>query len=451
MLVDRRDWGSQSFMAGDTLMVNRVGTQGIGSAAYWWAREVGGLARAVLYLTEKQPIWQLVFADDFDWTAEGPFIPDNIILAIAFLAALGVPWAWKKFGGGIEYEWIGLWTDWARFSTGLSLKRGTWIADYCRKRLDDNGVLIRELTEVLGRFVFAAQAIEHVKPLLGPLYAWVAMMPPGAYVPLPGAVRILLRFLEFIFRSDEWRISGVVADGERNGRGSFRADARAKGDVIEGGGWKISDSGDPSESKWVSFTLDRVSAPWAYVAGEPFRSIAAIELYTTLITVMTLCDKDCDGLLQLTSLAGETDNQGNSFAVGRLLSTKFPLNIVLMELALQLHKRGMVLDLSWIPREQNVEADELSNGVFRNFTDSNRITVDISKMDFLVLPLLMEEAELFYGELLTKKKKKQEDKLMLKPKAVAPGNVIDKSVIINTAGGSWMRAGLPLKNRKRKP
>jgi hypothetical protein len=237
----------------------------------------------------------------------------------------------------------------------------------------------------------------------------------------------------------------------RNRRGSFRADARAKGDVIEGGGWKISDSGDPSESKWVSFTLDRVSAPWAYAAGEPFRSIAAIELYTTLITVMTLCDKDCDGLLQLTSLAGETDNQGNSFAVGRLLSTKFPLNVVLMELALQLHKRGMVLDLSWIPREQNVEADELSNGVFRNFTDSNRITVDISKMDFLVLPLLMEEAELFYGELLTKKKKKQEDRLMLKSKAVAPGKVIDKSVIIYTGGGSWMGAGLPLKNRKRKP
>ena len=72
-------------------------------------------------------------------------------------------------------------------------------------------------------------------------------------------------------------------------------------------------------------------------------------------------------------------------------------------------------------------------------------------MDFLVLPLLMEEAELFYGDLLTKKKKKQEDKLMMKPKAVAPGNVIDKSVIINTAGGSWIRAGLPLKNRKRKP
>jgi hypothetical protein len=38
-----------------------------------------------------------------------------------------------------------------------------------------------------------------------------------------------------------------------------------------------------------------------------------------------------------------------------------------------------------------------------------------------------------------------EDKVILKPKAAAPGKVIDKSIVVNTNGGSW------LKSRKRKP
>ena len=36
-----------------------------------------------------------------------------------------------------------------------------------------------------------------------------------------------------------------------------------------------------------------------------------------------------------------------------------PLCIVLMELAVQLEARSCELDLSWTPRDQNVEADEL--------------------------------------------------------------------------------------------
>jgi hypothetical protein len=79
------------------------------------------------------------------------------------------------------------------FSTGGSLKRGSWIADYCKKGLELNNVLEQE---VLGRFVFAAQEIEHWFPLLGPLDEWVSMLPPGAFVKLPGAVRLLLRFIE---------------------------------------------------------------------------------------------------------------------------------------------------------------------------------------------------------------------------------------------------------------
>jgi hypothetical protein len=39
-----------------------------------------------------------------------------------------------------------------------------------------------------------------------------------------------------------------------------------------------------------------------------------------------------------------------------------------MEFARRLHSPGTTLDLSGIPREQNLEADELSNGIFRQFS-----------------------------------------------------------------------------------
>ena len=47
--------------------------------------------------------------------------------------------------------------------------------------------------------------------------------------------------------------------------------------------------------------------------------------------------------------------------VSRLLTTKFPLACFLMELALQLQSREADLELFWLPRLQNVEADALTN------------------------------------------------------------------------------------------
>jgi hypothetical protein len=81
----------------------------------------------------------------------------------------------------------------------------------------------------------------------------------------------------------------------RSSRESFRADARAQGEVIEGGGWLLPDSGDPAEAGRISLELNRINARWTYVAGDPLRSIAAVELYTTLVTVRTLRGKGSDG------------------------------------------------------------------------------------------------------------------------------------------------------------
>ena len=61
------------------------------------------------------------------------------------------------------------------------------------------------------------------------------------------------------------------------------------------------------------------------------------------------------------TLSGSTDNKGNSHAIAKMMTTKFPLCAILMELAAQLQDKELNLQLHWVPRDQNTEADELSN------------------------------------------------------------------------------------------
>ena len=51
------------------------------------------------------------------------------------------------------------------------------------------------------------------------------------------------------------------------------------------------------------------------------------------------------------ALTGATDNQSNQVALRRHMTTRFPLCLVLMELASQLELRNMDLELKWRPRE----------------------------------------------------------------------------------------------------
>jgi hypothetical protein len=71
-------------------------------------------------------------------------------------------------------------------------RRAIWVADWCGGKCDHTSVLMQEVIEVLGRLAFATQAVEHFKPLLGPLFAWTAAVPSGSFVELPSMVRLIL-------------------------------------------------------------------------------------------------------------------------------------------------------------------------------------------------------------------------------------------------------------------
>ena len=186
----------------------------------------------------------------------------------------------------------------------------------------------------------------NVRPFLGPVYAWVAQLPQGLVATLPLSICLLL---EFIKKEVERAPMTAPKPLMSHVKDVFRIDAKAEGDKICVGGWE-SFSGDTQRARWFSVRLDKKSAPWAYVKGEPFRAIAALELVATLVAVCVFGPgaawRECAATAVI---AGFTDNAGNTFVVDKMMTTAFPLSIILMELAAQLDALGSVLSLSWVP------------------------------------------------------------------------------------------------------
>ena len=58
----------------------------------------------------------------------------------------------------------------------------------------------------------------------------------------------------------------------------------------------------------------------------------------------------------------------------------------------------MILNLGWVPRDQNEEADALTNGDFAAFDASRRVHVKVAEISWLILPRMLEVAEQIYEQ-----------------------------------------------------
>ena len=150
-------------------------------------------------------------------------------------------------------------------------------------------------------------------------------------------------------------------------------------------------------------TLAESTAPWAFCKGLPYKTIAALELYATLVSVMLFTEPERAYSDATLSLTGSTDNAGNTFAVRKLMSTKFPLCVMVMELASQLEQRGLDLQLHWIPRESNQPADDLTNNCFDRFDPARRIDATAADLKWIVLPWLVAEASALFDQVAATK------------------------------------------------
>jgi hypothetical protein len=190
----------------------------------------------------------------------------------------------------------------------------------------------------------------------------------------------------------------------------FRADAKAEGMLVVVGGWETRGSaGDTKVARWFSVDLTPASAPWAFSKGMPFKTISALELFATLLCVMAFADGLPGAGRVSLRLRGITDNQGNQGAMKKHMTTRYPLCLILMELSAQLESYKIDLDLRWRRRDENVEADALTNHEFEGFDPDLRVGINLKELGWKVLPWLMNEAETLFKEVLEAKGTKRKE------------------------------------------
>ncbi len=75
------------------------------------------------------------------------------------------------------------------------------------------------------------------------------------------------------------------------------------------------------------------------------------------------------------------------------MSTRFPMNVLVMELASSLEAASLRLNLVWKPREENNEAQALTNEVFSGFDTANGLTIEINRVKFPILCSMLESGK----------------------------------------------------------
>lgn len=127
-----------------------------------------------------------------------------------------------------------------------------------------------------------------------------------------------------------------------------------------------------------------------FVQGDPYRTIAALGLHTTLVCVLAFSDAWRGAQIGGMAVPGVTDDQGNGFVISRLLCSKFPLLVVLAELSEQLRVREQDMGLFCVPLNQNLDTDTLTNSEFAGFRLEARVGMDVDQIPRRLLPKMLE-------------------------------------------------------------
>ena len=126
-------------------------------------------------------------------------------------------------------------------------------------------------------------------------------------------------------------------------------------------------------------------SPWAYERGDKFKAISGLELLATLLCLVVFGVLGRGASRGTVSLTASGDNRSNGFTLNKFATTKYPLGMVLIELAHQLRVQDVELDIAWRPREENIEADALTNHDCTAFDPAKRVAVAWGDLKFGVL------------------------------------------------------------------
>jgi hypothetical protein len=210
--------------------------------------------------------------------------------------------------------------------------------------------------------------------------------------PVPPAIKIILLWVaEQIeeFQLVDLRLGKPIVMDRY-----FKADAKAEGQDVCLGGFEVRCPGDRlDQCRWFSIDISPQNAPWAFAKeGQAYRSIAALELFTSLLCMMLFVEPQPSRSNVTMVMPTITDNQSNESLVKKWMSSKFPTYIVLMELAMQMHVKNVALGLTWQRRCFNEAADALSNKDFTGFNENLRVRPVLEDLPWMVLPRILQQA-----------------------------------------------------------
>ncbi|CAJ1363105.1 unnamed protein product, partial [Effrenium voratum] len=390
-----RDWGLLACRCPtqpETVWLNRVGTFGIASAAFWWGRIAGIVGRCTLKILQQNLLFLLLFADDFLLVVSGKRRWLNLWCVIVLFEVLGAPLAWEKFRGGLEAEWVGFWASFRLFKIGIAAGRTDWVLKQVEIYERDKFLIhMRRFQEFLGRLGFTAQALVWLRPFLAPLYAWSAAISHKSTLPAPALVQLVLRYIVLELKGGERMVP--VKGPEVNLGEIFRTDAKAAEDCVVLGGWWLQEN--IVDAAWFSLRIGVAEAPWLFKGGHSKQNSTVAELlafYAALHAFGLFTSRDRLGVLSA-DLCGGTDNRACEALAAKGSSMKFPLMAVWMQVAHKAAKSGIRCWLKWRPRLENQQADRLTNEVFTDFKGENRVSLAWADLDLGLLKELLAGSE----------------------------------------------------------
>ena len=224
-----------------------------------------------------------------------------------------------------------------------------------------------------------------MKPHLSPLFAWASVTSKGTVGRLPETVILTLLYILHELRAESYLVS--VKRPANFDVEVFRTDAKCADNFIVLAGWEM------SSMRWFSLKVGPDDAPFLFKpSGESQWASTSAELLATLVALEAfgwLARDRCRKSLTI-SLAGGTDNKANDALTVKRATTKWPLMAINMQLSTALAKARLSLRLRWRPREENVEADDLTNERFSDFDLAKRITISWQDLDLKILQSLVQ-------------------------------------------------------------
>ena len=426
--VREADWPRLSCKASSqsrVLWLNCVGTFGVSSAAYYWSRLFGAVGRWTFRVLSLDQFYMLIYVDDLHVVVFGCDKYDTLWLLFLALEVMGTPFSFHKFKGGVEVDYIGYHLSYFTWAAGISEKRASWIVEWI-DRVEADGWMVsgRRLVEFTGRLNFVTRMITWLKPFLAPLFAWNGVLSRSTVARLPEMVMLVLRFFRHQFSSGA-RLDSVHMTWPAQQRQAFRTDAKCERGRIVLGGWSLDHGVDTRQAPWFALEVFPNDLPalfkpdgsseWASTAAELLGSYVGLHAFGHL--------KKSAGRDSLKmQVCGGTDNKATPAIAAKGLSNKWPVQGIHMQLSVALREANKVCKLAWRPREENQDADDLTNLKTENFVPSKRVTVALKDLQMGLFHELHEHYESFRDERAAMSAAKK-----IEPKATKRQKLLDKT------------------------